>query len=60
MLSEFCPRCQTIRAMNVTISKQKQKTEENLSQEVTIKSFHCHTCHSFVKSEELDSALVKA
>ena len=55
----YCPRCQSIQSINITTSKRKQMTKEGKMKEVTIISFHCQSCHSFVRSEESDASLVK-
>ena len=51
---ELCPRCQSLRSMRVSISRRKVTDPEGGVKEILTKSFHCGTCHSFVRSEDIE------
>jgi len=50
MSVEYCPKCKTLKNMRISVSKKKKKKIR-----VLIRSYHCETCNSFVKSEETTS-----
>jgi len=54
MPSEHCPRCQVTRNMRVTISPREETTPDRDIKQIEIRSFHCETCNTFVRSEDTD------
>jgi hypothetical protein len=45
--------------MRVSVSRRKKVAEEGKIKEVKTRSYHCQTCHTFVRSEELDALAVE-
>jgi hypothetical protein len=54
IVNELCPKCQTLRMMTVSISRREEVDSEGNKQEIVTKSFHCESCHSFVRSEDVE------
>ena len=54
IVNELCPKCQTLRTMTVTISRREEVDSEGNKQEIVTRSFHCETCRSFVRSEDIE------
>ena len=50
MPTEYCPKCKASRNMIVAKSRAKSKSKEE--KDITILSYHCEVCNTFVKSEE--------
>ena len=53
-VNEFCPKCQTLRTMTVSISRREEVDAEGNKKEIVTKNFHCEICHSFVRSEDIE------
>jgi len=51
MAREFCPKCGTERNLEVAVSRRKEADDKGNIREVTIRTYHCEVCHSFVRSE---------
>jgi len=47
---EFCPKCQGIRSMSVSISLKKVAGPSGL-QEILVNNYYCDTCSSYVFSQ---------
>lgn len=63
MVSMFCPRCAIIRMMDGSTSVQEITGPGGETIKLSIKTYHCAICHSFVKSEsvhEHDNDALKA
>ena len=53
MSSLFCPRCAAPRPMNLSTSEQEITGPDEQAIKLVIHSYHCATCHSFVRSESI-------
>lgn len=51
---EYCPRCQAVRNMTVSVSRREGVDSKGNRKTILTKSFHCETCHSFVRSEDTE------
>lgn len=47
---EFCPKCQGVRLMSMSISICRVTTVVGKIKESLILNYHCETCNSFVRS----------
>jgi hypothetical protein len=54
MHSELCPRCGILRNMQVSTSQRKVIDPEGNTKEILTRVFHCETCNSFVRSEDIE------
>ena len=54
---EFCPSCGTSRTMSVTNIPRTVTDWEGKIEAVVIKTYHCESCHSFVRSTEEEPVL---
>ena len=54
IVNEFCPRCQALRGMTVSTSRREEIDSEGKVKKILTKSYHCETCHSFVRSEDTE------
>jgi hypothetical protein len=52
MASQFCPRCEVVRDMVVTIYKVNKKVEEGKIVRIVTSYYHCLTCNAFVYTED--------
>jgi hypothetical protein len=52
MANEFCPNCRTLRNMTVSAIKRKIKDKKGKEKEISIHTYHCEACNSFVRSEQ--------
>lgn len=50
---EFCPRCQTLRTMRISVSRRSETGVNDQTKIMATRSFHCDTCLAFVRSEEI-------
>jgi C4-type Zn-finger protein len=50
---EFCTRCRTVRNMRVSVSLRKLPDSKGNIKEIVTKSYHCESCGSFVRSEDI-------
>lgn len=55
MTREWCPKCQVIQNMSISNTENIEKDENDKDVKVTIKSYQCSECHSFIRSEEIRS-----
>ena len=55
-VSEFCPRCQSLQAMEVTVSQREEVDSEGNRRKFVTKSYHCIDCGSFLRSEDIEVA----
>lgn len=51
--SEFCPRCQSLQTMEVTISQREEVDSEGNRRTIVTKSYHCVNCGSTLRSEDI-------
>ena len=51
-VDEYCPKCQATRHMVATVSQRSEVDANGDTKEIVTYSFHCETCHSFVRSED--------
>ncbi|MBT4497961.1 MAG: hypothetical protein HOC74_09590 [Gemmatimonadetes bacterium] len=56
MATAFCPHCRAVRNMSVAISRRKAPGKDGKPTEIETRSFHCETCHFFVRSEDRELA----
>lgn len=52
MSSEWCPQCQKLQNMNVSINTVEETTDNGETIKITVRSYSCAHCHLFVRSEE--------
>jgi hypothetical protein len=50
---ELCPRCRGLRNMRVTTDRRKVVDAKGKTKVILTRIFHCETCNSFVRSEDL-------
>jgi hypothetical protein len=55
---EFCPHCGTSRTMGVTIMPGTVTAEDGKSKVIVVKTYHCESCRSFVRSMEEEPSIV--
>lgn len=53
MAREFCPKCQTIRNMQVSQRREKEIDPDGRVREVVKRIYQCETCNSFVRTETI-------
>jgi hypothetical protein len=51
---EFCPHCQGIRRMNVSISLKRIGPTDNESDEILMLNYQCDSCFSYIRMEPVD------
>jgi hypothetical protein len=51
---EYCPRCQAPRKMTVSTSQREETDSEGNSRKILTRNYHCETCQSFVRSEDIE------
>jgi hypothetical protein len=52
---EFCPRCQPLQNMEITISQREEIDSEGNSRKIVTKSYHCENCRSTLRSEDIEA-----
>ena len=55
MPSEYCPRCRSVTSMTVTESERRKQAADGTENTVVTKTNHCSRCHTYVRSEEVES-----
>jgi hypothetical protein len=55
MSSELCPICHAVRNMVMTTSTRVTTGPKRKPNKIRTKSFHCETCNSFVRSEDIQT-----
>jgi hypothetical protein len=53
---EYCPYCRTSRTMGVTIMPSALTAEDGTIKVIAVKTYHCESCRSFVRSREEEPA----
>ncbi len=53
MVREFCSKCNSLTNMMVSESERTETDSEGKDIKVITNSFHCDSCHTFVRSEEI-------
>ena len=56
MSVEFCPLCRTSRTVSVTVMPITVTAEDGKIKTIVIKTYHCESCRSFVRSAEEEPA----
>ena len=51
MPRDHCPRCNAERTMSVTTAEQRELDEDGNERSYVVRTYHCETCHAFVRSE---------
>lgn len=51
---EFCPRCQALRNMAVTVRQPEETDSQEQTEGKVVRIYHCETCGSFVRSESTE------
>ena len=54
MSSELCARCHAVRSMVMTTSTRVTTGPEGKPNKIRTRLFHCETCNSFVRSEDIE------
>ncbi len=52
MQSQFCPNCRTVANMIETVTRRAIAGHDGKMDMITIKTYHCESCRSFVSSKE--------
>ncbi len=52
---EFCPKCRATKNMQVTTSRRKEPDGKGGTRDVRVRSYHCESCHGFVRSERVEA-----
>ena len=55
MPTEMCPMCRDLRNMSVTTKRRKVVDPDGNTKEILTKTYHCATCGSFVRSEDIET-----
>ncbi len=58
MPSEFCTICKKITNMAVTVMQRTITGPDGKVETITVKTYHCESCRSFVRSEEAGRYIV--
>ena len=48
----FCPRCRGSKNMRISVSRRTGTGPDGKPTQVETRSFHCESCHYFVRSED--------
>jgi len=51
---ELCPKCKKLRNVCVAVCRKRIASPDGTTKEVLTRTFHCETCHAFIRSEEVD------
>jgi hypothetical protein len=52
MAFELCPVCRQLRCMRISLSDRAGKGRKVKTKNIRTRTFHCETCHQFVRSED--------
>ena len=55
---DFCSVCRTANTMIVTFTTKTIVGQDGKTKTIAIKTYHCESCRSFVRSTEEESAIV--
>lgn len=58
MQSEYCPICRTITTVMETVVPKVITDNDGDTKVVIVKTYHCESCRSFVRSTEEEPAIV--
>lgn len=53
---EYCPKCDGIRSMSVSIALKKVAGPAGTQREILVRNYHCDTCDTYVSSAASDEA----
>jgi len=53
-VSEFCPRCQSLQTVEVTVSQREEVDADGNRRTIVTKSYHCVGCGSTLRSEDFE------
>jgi len=51
---EFCPRCQSIRNLEITTSQREEVDSEGNARKIVTKSYQCVSCRATLRSEDIE------
>jgi len=54
MHRELCPRCGILRNVRISMSRRTAVDAEGKAKEILIRTLHCETCNSFVRSQDIE------
>ena len=54
MPREFCPKCEAVRNMQASTARRKATDAEGNPVTVLTTTYHCESCHTFVRSEDVE------
>lgn len=54
-LTESCQKCKNVQNIKGTATNRKEKTSDGETKTIVTVSYHCEACHTFIRSEELES-----
>ena len=54
MSSEWCPRCQALRVVNVSTSQRQVTDEQGNTVQITTHTYSCETCGTTLRSEDIE------
>lgn len=57
MINEYCPKCCELTAMTVTTTEREEKDGNEKKFKILTNSYHCNNCNSFVRSEDIKTAV---
>ena len=57
-VSEFCPRCQSLQGMEVTVSLREAVDPEGNLRKIVTKSYHCVNCRATLRSEDTEVVMI--
>lgn len=53
MINEFCSKCNSLTDMTKTKSERTEKNSKGKDMKILTNSYHCASCHTFVRSEDI-------
>jgi len=53
-ITGLCSRCNALRYLRVSSTMREEYKEAGLIKKIKIHAYHCQTCHTFVKCEEIN------
>jgi hypothetical protein len=56
---EFCPNCQGLRKMSVSIALKTIRDVQGVESDVLMVRYHCDTCLSFVRQVPVEDGMVR-
>lgn len=55
MKSEWCPKCQAVKNVNINKSENIEKDKDGKDKKIITESYQCSVCHMFIKSEVIQN-----